>query len=450
MILKVKLWGQEVGRLYWDDRKGISTWAFNEKFLKSGLNIAPFYAPIDAASSRRPMLGIKDKPFNGLPPFIADSLPDAWGNLIFETMMPELAHEKNPLLRLSYIGSRGIGALEYEPEMASKRKEGDIDIVALKTLAARIQKERERAYISKDEAKSAEALKHLGSPPGGRQPKALVAMNDNGDFRSGQVPAPEGYRNYVFKFQPEDLPCASLVEMTYNEMMLVAGITAATGRLKNTGDEHHFLSERFDRGAGGEKNYTQTLAALYPEATSYEDLMYVSRRLGLGDDASREIFARMVFNYLACNTDDHYKNHSFIMGRDGRWRLSPAYDVTYTIDPSAPMSAQTHCLSVKGKVRDVTIDDMLSFARDEGVKMPEKIVAKICSALTTFREKARFHRIPPEWIDRIEENIARNLPQEYAEKMQGYKGLPLSDYKEGDLLVSNVRFEETISHHLRD
>ena len=105
MILKVKLWGQEVGRLYWDDRKGISTWAFNEKFLKSGLDIAPFYAPIDAASSRRPMLGIKDKPFNGLPPFIADSLPDAWGNLIFETMMPELAHEKNPLLRLSYIGS---------------------------------------------------------------------------------------------------------------------------------------------------------------------------------------------------------------------------------------------------------------------------------------------------------------------------------------------------------
>jgi len=449
MILKVKLWGQEVGRLFWDGRNGVSVWAFNERFLKSGLDIAPFYAPVGLPSSRRPMNGIKEKPFGGLPPFIADSLPDAWGNLVFSTMMPELDRERNPLLRLSYIGKRGIGALEFEPETGRARENERVDLVALKELAARIQKERENVSFTEKDGVTAEQLKRLGSPPGGRQPKTLIAMDGNHNFRSGQAPAPHGFRYYVLKFQPQDLPCASLIEMTYNELMNAAGIDAATARVINTGAEHHFLSERFDRGPGGEKYFSQTLAALYPDAKSYEDLMYVARRLGLGEDVSREIFARTTFNFLGCNTDDHYKNHSFIMDRDGRWRLAPAYDVTYTISPSEPLSAQSHCLSVKGKVRDVTVDDLLAFAQEEQVKSAEKILARVCEALTGLRKKAQFYRVPPEWIDRMEENVSKNLPEEYARRMEGYKGLPLEPYSDGDLSVSDVRFEETISHDVK-
>ena len=177
--LKVLLWDKEIGRLSWDGRRGISYFEYSREYLEGTLDAFPLIASVKSPASRRPIMGDKEtKLYRKLPPFLADSLPDAWGNQIFECWRIEHGirnQEITPLDILSFIGKRGMGALEFFPESSGIKKSEILNLEALTALAQRIFVEREHVRILPDESLTMQSLIAVGTSAGGRQPKAIIA-----------------------------------------------------------------------------------------------------------------------------------------------------------------------------------------------------------------------------------------------------------------------------------
>jgi serine/threonine-protein kinase HipA len=398
------LWGKEMGRLSWNESRKLAYFNFNPDFLRGNLDVTPLVAPIRNPMSTRAIFGETERIYQKLPSFIADSLPDAWGNQLFEQWRKQnhiSAHNVTPLEKLAFIGKRGMGALEFIPEIDRGPIAENIHIKALADLAEKIQDARESITIEPDEELTLHSLIAVGTSAGGRQPKGIIAMNkETGEIRSGQVETDKGFEYYILKFGDKTRSSAEL-EQTYYEMALLSGIHMMESRLICVEGTNHFLTKRFDRNASG-KLHTQTLAAICPEADSYEELLTVCRKLHLPEVDCREVFRRLVFNVLANNTDDHHKNFSFVMNKEGVWRLSPAYDMTYIFDTGGYLPNKEHCLMVGGKLQDITHEDMISFAAECGIRQPENVIRKVAAALSSFRELASKNGVREEWIGRVE------------------------------------------------
>lgn len=410
-LLRVLLWDEEIGRLVWDERRRLSYFTYNPEFVRKGLNVSPLVAPIDGVRAQTPVWGEDAKIYQKLPAFVADSLPDAWGNQLFDLWRQQnhLANaDITPLDKLSFIGKRGMGALEFMPEGTRDRRAEKIDMKSLADLAERIFTERENARILPEDSITVQSLLTVGTSAGGRQPKAIIAISkETGEIRSGQIAGLEGYDYYLLKFGKSQY-CSAELEMTYYELATSAGITMMPSKLYPVEGNNHFLTKRFDR-EGKNKLHTQTLAAICPDADSYEQLISVCRKLRLPEADCQEVFRRMVFNILSNNTDDHNKNFSFVMQRDGSWRLAPAYDITYILDRGGYRPDEDHCLYIRAKLRDITYEDALLFARDNGIRRPDAIIRDIVEALKQFRSVAAKNGVRDEWIGRVEATIAQHL-----------------------------------------
>ena len=409
--LKVILWGEEIGRLAWDTRRKSSYFVYNPAFLKKGLNISPLVAPVDGIRGFTPVWGEEAKIYQKLPAFVADSLPDAWGNQLFD-LWRQQNHLSNaditPLDKLSFIGKRGMGALEFLPEVSRERKAEKIDIKSLANLAERIFTERENARILPEESVTMQSLLTVGTSAGGRQPKAIVTINrKNGEVRSGQISGLEDFDYFLIKFGNSQY-CSAELEMTYYELATMAGINMMPSELYPVDGNNHFKTKRFDR-KDGKKVHAQTLAAICPDADSYEQLIAVCRKLHLPEADCYEVFRRMVFNVLANNTDDHNKNFSFIMSEDGTWRLSPAYDITYIFDNGGFLPNEDHCMFIRAKLRDITREDVILFAKDNGIRRPDAIIRGIVNSLKQFRAVATKYGVAEQWIGRVETTIVGHL-----------------------------------------
>lgn len=409
--LRVLLWDEEIGRLVWDERRRLSYFTYNPEFVRKGLNVSPLVAPVDGAKAHMPVWGEAAKIYQKLPAFLADSLPDAWGNQLFD-LWRQQNHIANaditPLDKLSFIGKRGMGALEFIPEFARERRAEKIDMKSLADLAERIFRDRENVRILPEESITMQSLLTVGTSAGGRQPKAIIAINRNtGEIRSGQIAGLAGYDYCLLKFGDSQY-CSAELEMTYYELATSAGITMMPSELYAVEGNRHFMTRRFDRD-GDKKAHTQTLAAIYPDADSYEQLIGVCRKLHLPEADCQEVFRRMVFNILANNTDDHNKNFSFIMQDDGSWRLSPAYDITYVIDRSGYLPDEDHCLYIRAKLRNITREDVILFAHDNGIRRPDAIIRDVVGALMQFRSVATRNGVSEQWTGRVEATIVNHL-----------------------------------------
>ena len=409
--LKIILWDEEIGRLVWDEHRRLSYFTYNPDFIKKGLNISPLVAPIDGTRGLLPVWGEDAKIYQKLPAFVADSLPDAWGNQLFDLwrQQQKLSNsEINPLDKLSFIGRRGMGALEFIPEANRERRVGKIDVKSLADLAERIFIERENARIMSEDSITMQSLLTVGTSAGGRQPKAIIAINrETGEIRSGQIAGLEGYDYYLLKFGNSEY-CSAELEMTYYKLATLAGVNMMFSELYPVDGNNHFLTKRFDRD-GEKKIHTQTLAAIYPDAESYEQMITVCRKLRLPEADCQEVFRRMVFNVLSNNTDDHNKNFSFVMNEDGSWRLAPAYDITYIIDRGGYLPNRDHCMYIRAKLHDITRSDVIEFARDNGIRRPDAIIRDIVSALKQFRAIATEYGVTESWIGRVESTIVEHL-----------------------------------------
>ena len=188
------------------------------------------------------------------------------------------------------------------------------------------------------------------------------------------------------------------------------------------------MTMRFDR-RNDKKLFTQTLAALCPDADSYEKLLTVYLKLHLPESDCQEVFRRMVFNILANNTDDHNKNFSFIMSEDGTWGLAPAYDLTYVLDLGGNLPNEDHCLFMRAKLRNFSREDAVAFAHDNGIQRPDAIIREVSEALKQFRPTAEKNGVGARWVGRVEATILKEV--------NGHK-------------ISDIRIEQTYkgNYHL--
>jgi len=410
-FIHVILWGQDIGSLMWKKSTGEAYFVYNPDFLGSPIEPFPLTAPkVHDRFWHFP--STEGKKFQHLPSFIADSLPDDWGNELFDQWV---TNQKNisrrditPLDKLSFIGQRGMGALEFVPNMEIKVPDKCIDVASLAKLANKIFEQREQIIILPDESITMQMLLAVGTSAGGRQPKAILAINpETKEIHSGQITGLDGYKYYILKFGDSVRSTAEL-EMTYYELATKAGIRMMPSRLWKVDGVNHFLTERFDRQEG-QKLHTQTLAAMRPEADSYEDLLLTCREMRLSDSASAEIFRRMVFNYMANNTDDHDKNFAFMMNPNGVWSLAPAYDMTFIFHSNGLQPEYEHCLRMRGLRSDWSKLDVMAFAKDNGIIGAERIIKEVATALMSFRELAIKNEVNEQWIGCVESAIRQHL-----------------------------------------
>ena len=406
----VMLWGNAMGTLYWDAKESLSYFEFDPLFLEKGLDISPIIYGLPKLREQKslPIKGIRGR-FKGLPPFVADSLPDRWGSKVFASWCQQQKinpNEITPLDFLLYLGKRGMGALEFEPAYDLDAKGPDIvNVVELYRYAQAILQGRLDLRLTLDDSLALQDIFKVGTSAGGQRPKAIIAikkgMNEPDVICSGQGDVPEGFRHAILKFQDHDYPSAEL-EMTYYEMAKACDIQMMNSEMIQCEGVNHFLTYRFDR-VGNDKLFSQTLMALYPSADSYESYLYAVKKLGLGYPDLLEAFRRMVFNVIAHNVDDHAKNFSFLMDRKGRWSLAPAYDLTFSVDLEALPFENYHAFSVNSKVNDITDEDMLAVAGQFDLKKGDarRTIDEVKNAVRQFPEIARRNEVPEALIDEI-------------------------------------------------
>jgi len=397
--------------LHWDDeaevpvgvlamRDHATYFEYAPSFLADPLPISPFKLP-----ARPGIAEHSDRDFAGVFGVFNDSLPDGWGLLLMDR---EFRKQGKPLAsvsaldRLAYIGTRGMGALTYRPPAAADDDELGIDLDTIVHQAERILEGSAEEVLP--------ALRIAGGSPAGARPKVLVGVSDSGHLISGTAELPEGYRHYLIKFNSrEDAPAMGAIEAAYSLMARAAGLDVPASRLFATRDGgRYFGAERFDRVANS-RLHMHTLSGLLHAShripsMDYEGFLRTTRALTRNQLQVEEAFRRMVFNVIAHNRDDHVKNFSFLMRRDGDWRLAPAYDLVFSEGPRGE-----HTMSIAGEARHPSEQDMLKVAAsgDVGPARAREIVAQVRHAAERWPEFARSSGVPEASLREIGRVIAR-------------------------------------------
>ncbi|SDQ32386.1 type II toxin-antitoxin system HipA family toxin [Pseudovibrio sp. Tun.PSC04-5.I4] len=416
----VNLWGRQVAAVSWRNEDGFATFQYDPEFADSGIELSPLVMPLTPDPYTFPAL--PKSTFKGLPGLLADALPDKFGDRLINTWLAtqERTPESfNPVERLCYVGSRAMGALEFKPTIASNvGKAGKVDVASLTKLANMVLSEKEAldgTLTGENDLKVINDILRVGTSAGGARAKAILAWNrETGEFRHGQIDAGAGFEHWLLKFdgiennidkEEPDSQGFGLIEYAYSKMATEAGIEMAECRIHREGGRSHFMTRRFDRtienDGENDKLHMQSLCALQhydfndPNGYSYEQAVLTIRSLGLGAPALGQQFLRTVFNIIARNQDDHVKNIAFLMNRSGDWVLSPAYDMTYSYNPSGAWTNR-HQMSVNGKRDNFTQQDLLAFAEVAGVKQTKAraLIARVEAAVSKWSSIAGQVGIP--------------------------------------------------------
>jgi serine/threonine-protein kinase HipA len=422
-VAEVRLWGRSIGAVSVEDARSTAAFQFADEFTRSGIQVSPLRMPLSDRVYSFP--GLARETFHGLPGLLADSLPDRFGNALIDTWLASQgrsAESFNAVERLCYIGSRGMGALEFAPAQGPKSRTSEpLDIAALVQLASDVLSQRSGLRHSMASADTAETLRDIlrvGTSAGGARAKAVIAWNwQTNEVRSGQLAAGDGFDYWILKFdgvsgnrdkELEDPTGYGAIEYAYALMARAAGIDISECRLLEENGRRHFMSRRFDRLSGGEKLHMQSLGALahfdfnLAGAYSYEQALQVMRALDLPMASIEQQFRRMAFNIVARNQDDHVKNIAFLMDKQGRWSLSPAFDVTYSYNPDGLWTA-THQMSMNGKRDDFTLEDFRTCAKFASMKRgrAEAILDDVIAAVKRWPEFAEQAKVLPQWREVI-------------------------------------------------
>lgn len=413
--LDVYLWGRKAGSLvtYKERYAEKICFYFDPAFLSTGYDIAPLRASVNSTSVKNglPVYADSEKLFGGLPSFIADSLPDHWGNKVFNEWAK--AHNistrnLSALDRLAYIGRRGMGALEFLPPAAVDLEEPfKVEIAELYKLAQLALSEAKSFKSAIHPGLMIESLFKVGTSAGGRRPKAIINLNqETGECYSGQVATQiPGFVPMLIKFdEHSDIP-TTRIEYSYYLMAKDVGLNMMPSFLMEGDDTAHFLTQRFDR-QDGKKIHTQTLAAMKPTASSYEDLFEVAYRISILPAEIKQLFLLMTMNVLGGNVDDHTKNFSFMMSDDGVWHIALAYDYTFSVDLSAPGYMNRHSMTINNKNADIQRTDLLELAKRYNVKGADSIIGKAIAVVSSYEHYAAQAGVSPHWTQTIKEEIA--------------------------------------------
>jgi len=407
---EVRLWGRTIGAVSSQDGDEVAAFEYDPAFAQSGIEVSPLVMPLSRRVYRFPELSRET--FLGLPGLLADSLPDRFGNALIDAWLASQGRQPasfNAVERLCYTGERGMGALEFAPITGPGAKQTRrIEVDQLVALASEVLSHRNNLQTSFAEAGKEEALRDIlrvGTSAGGARAKAVIAWNPvTNEVRSGQVQADAGFEYWLLKFdgvsgnkdkELEDAKGYGVIEYAYYLMARDCGIEISECRLFEENGRRHFMTRRFDRLPGGEKLHMQSLCALahydfnLAGAYSYEQALLVMRQLSLPMQAIEQQFRRMVFNIVARNQDDHVKNIAFLMDKQGSWSLSPAFDMTYSFNPTGAWTA-SHQMTMNGKRDNFSLDDFKACAKAASMKRGHAatIVAEVQRRVANWRQFA--------------------------------------------------------------
>lgn len=411
-IAEVKIWGKFVGAVAWDTDNGLATFEYEPKFKSLNWDLAPLKMPIHENRNRFSFPELqKDKKsaydtFKGLPGILADALPDTYGNQMINLWLAQQGRPQdsmNPVEMLCFIGTRGMGALEFEPAVLKENKRTfSIEMDSLVTTAQKMLDQRE-AFITnlhKDEEQAVLEVLKIGTSAGGARPKALIAWNEKtGEVKSGQTKAPKGFEHWLIKLDGvSDVQLGSSqgygkVEMAYYTMAKACGIDMMPSRLLEENGRSHFMTKRFDREGSETKHHVQTFCAMKHfdynliRSFSYEQLFQCMRELKLTYADAEQMFRRMVFNVIARNCDDHTKNFSFLLRQGGTWELAPAYDLCHAYRPGSEWVSQ-QALSINGKRKNIEKADLLAVGESIRCKKAAEIVDEIKNTVHQWKDFA--------------------------------------------------------------
>ncbi|MBS0373879.1 MAG: type II toxin-antitoxin system HipA family toxin [Proteobacteria bacterium] len=400
--INVFLWDHWVGAVALDPGYGFYAFRYTDEFRQAGLEPAPLTMPVGEARTFL-FTDLAVETYRRLPAMLADALPDDFGNALINRWMLEHgvgAAEVTPLDRLAYMGTRAIGALTFRPARGPGRR------LPYAIRIGELVEEARRAVRGRlDDADHASAalrtIIDVGTSAGGARAKAVVAWNpQTQELRAGQLPAPPGFEHWLLKFDglgaDRELGASrhfGRIEFAYHRMARAAGIEMTDCRLLEEHGRAHFMTRRFDRGAGGVRHHVQTLCAMahvdYKRkgTNSYAQLLDVVVRLGMPYAAREEAFRRMAFNVMARNCDDHSKNFSFRLRQGHGWELAPAYDVTFAHNPRGEWTHQ-HLMSVNGRFQDIGAADLLAVADRFAIGTGRTVLAQVADAVRRWRSFA--------------------------------------------------------------
>ena len=287
---------------------------YDDEWLENGFSISPFSLPL----KKQVFVPQKDY-FDGLFGVFADSLPDNWGRLLLNRLLRE--HKQNldeltVLDRLAIVGKSGMGALTYYPEKSFSEQQKPVNLDELAEECAKI--------LNTEYSDKLDELYRLGGTSGGARPKIMTTIDR---------------KDWIIKFPAHvDGKDAGKMEYDYSCCARQCGITMSETRLFPSDKcKGYFGISRFDREADGKRLHMLTAAALLEldfeqPSLDYHSLMKLTKILTRDNKEDVEnMFRRMCFNVFAHNRDDHSKNFTYLYDEiNDQWRLSPAYDLTYS------------------------------------------------------------------------------------------------------------------------
>lgn len=423
-VAKVDMFGIPVGMFRWDDRYEVVQFEYDRDFAGRGLEPSPLMMPVQPG--RVYSFGDLNKAtFKGLPGLLADSLPDTYGRALFDRWLALTGRTSgNSVETLCFLGKRCMGALEFEPAADIAFDANlKIEIDSLIDVARDALSERKDfgANLNNDRKAAIAEILRLGTSAGGQRAKAIIAYNKTtGEIRSGQIDAPEGFDYYLIKLDGVSAQAGfretenyGRLEYSFARLVRECGIEMSECSLIEENGRAHFLTKRFDR-RDGRKVHMQTLCGIahydyrIRRAYSYEQAFNVMRALRLPYSDAQEMFRRMVFNVVVRNQDDHTKNISFLMGEDGVWHLSPAYDMGYAYNPDGGWTA-AHQMSINGKFDGIARKDLLECAVRNNIKNAAQIIDEICETASRWPAVAAECGVPRPMIDAIASDLLLSL-----------------------------------------
>ena len=423
-VARVKMFGQPVGTFRWDERYGVAQFEYDRGFIGCGIEPSPLMMPVREGRVYS-FAGLNRETYMGLPGMLADSLPDTYGRALFDRWLALTGRtSSNPIETLCFLGKRCMGALEFEPAIDITYDQNQrFEIDSLVNVAREALNEKASFGVNlTDDAKTAiSEILRLGTSAGGQRAKAIIAYNKStGAVRSGQVEAPEGFDYYLIKLDGVSAKAGfketgnyGRLEYSFYKLARACGIEMTECSLIEENGRAHFLTKRFDR-ENGEKVHMQTLCGLAHydfrllRGYSYEQAFNVMRSLRLPYSSAQEMFRRMVFNVAVRNQDDHTKNISFLMGEDGRWRLSPAYDMGYAYNPNGGWTAM-HQMSICGKFDEITKTDLLTFAKENNIKNALELTDEVLDTVASWPRLAQECGVPSPMIHQILPNMLHKI-----------------------------------------
>ena len=419
-VAQVRLFGMPVGTFNWDDRYRVARFEYDHSFVGRGLEPSPLMMPVREGRIYS-FADIGRETFQGLPGMLADSLPDTYGRALFARWLALTGRTSgNPIESLCFLGKRCMGALEFEPAMDVFHDSAikiEIDKLVEVAKEALDEKSSFGTNLNDDKKTAIAEILRLGTSAGGQRAKAIIAYNkETGEVRSGQVEAPTGFDYYLIKLDGVSAKAGfketenyGRLEYSFYNLAKASGIEMTECSLIEENGRAHFLTKRFDRKAG-KKVHMQTLCGMahfdyrLHRAYSYEQAFNVMRALRLSYSEAKEMFRRMVFNVVVRNQDDHTKNISFLMEEDGKWRLSPAYDMGYAYNPNGGWTA-THQMSINGNFDNITRQDLLAFASQNNIKDAASVIEEICELASHWTEIAKNSGVPQKMVNAIASNM---------------------------------------------